>query len=116
MINLPRAEGADERFQALLRPDSRFNPVAGGLAFAEGAVWLPADSSLVWSDIRHNRLWRWSEADGASVLRSLARTLSATGAPCGPATCTGPRLGLMPASSRFSSGLPSRGRPGPRRV
>jgi len=69
MINLPRAEGVDDRFEALLRPDSRFDPVAGGLAFAEGAVWLPADSSLVWSDIRHDRVWRWSQADGASVLR-----------------------------------------------
>ena len=38
MINLPRAEGVDDRFEALLRPGSRFDPVAAQTYVAGIAV------------------------------------------------------------------------------
>ncbi len=69
MTELPRIEAMDGRFEALLRPDSRFELIADGLVFSEGPLWMPEERALVWSDVRTNRMWRWTKEDGASVLR-----------------------------------------------
>ena len=69
MTELPRIEAMDGRFEALLRPDSRFELIADGLVFAEGPLWMPEDEALVWSDVRADRMWRWTKEGGASVLR-----------------------------------------------
>ena len=38
--------------------------------FTEGPVWRPATDDLLFSDIPANTIYRWTEADGASVFRS----------------------------------------------
>ncbi|MCY4526878.1 MAG: SMP-30/gluconolactonase/LRE family protein, partial [Anaerolineaceae bacterium] len=58
----------DERFKALLLPDSRLQHLADGCIWAEGPVWLP-DDSVVWSDIPNNRMLRWSAARGVETFR-----------------------------------------------
>ncbi len=58
----------DERFRALLLPDSRLEKLADGCIWAEGPVWLP-DDSVVWSDIPNNRMLRWSAAAGVETFR-----------------------------------------------
>lgn len=56
----------DERFRALLRPDSKLVHLAGGGTWTEGPVYLAEDDAVVWSDIPGNRLLRYSERDGVS--------------------------------------------------
>ena len=58
----------DERFRALLMPESRLEHLAEGCIWAEGPVWL-ADDSVVWSDIPNNRMLRWSAAAGLETFR-----------------------------------------------
>lgn len=54
----------DDRFRALLLPDSRLEKLADGCIWAEGPVYFPA-GYVVWSDIPNNRMLRWNESDGS---------------------------------------------------
>ncbi|MEZ4669584.1 MAG: SMP-30/gluconolactonase/LRE family protein [Anaerolineae bacterium] len=58
----------DDRFKALLLPDSKLEKLADGCIWAEGPVEL-ADGSIVWSDIPNNRMLRWSVTEGVSTFR-----------------------------------------------
>lgn len=55
-----------QRFEALLRPDSRLVQLATGGVWCEGPVYFHEDDSVIWSDIPGNRLLRYSRADGLS--------------------------------------------------
>jgi len=54
-------------FEALLRPGAVLRRLATGCVWAEGPVWLPADGSVLWSDIPNDRLLRW-HPDGRVAL------------------------------------------------
>lgn len=58
----------DDRFKALLLPESRLERLASGCIWSEGPVEM-ADGSIVWSDIPNNRMLRWSEGEGLSTFR-----------------------------------------------
>ena len=58
----------DQRFRALLKPDSRLQKLATEATWSEGPVYLAQDDSLIWSDIPGNRLLRWSAQEGVSVV------------------------------------------------
>ncbi len=62
-------ETADPRFDDLIIPGARLRHLADGCIWAEGPVWMPDSSSLVWSDIPNNRMQAWSEASGATTFR-----------------------------------------------
>lgn len=69
-----RIEVFSDEFERLLGSKRELTQVATGMAFCEGTHWVKsADGQpggyLVWSDIPNNRIMRWSERDGASVLR-----------------------------------------------
>ncbi|MFN8521430.1 MAG: SMP-30/gluconolactonase/LRE family protein [Chloroflexota bacterium] len=49
----------DQSFEALLRPGAVLRRLATGCVWAEGPVWLPADGSVLWSDIPNDRVLRW---------------------------------------------------------
>jgi gluconolactonase len=57
----------DPSFHGLVPPGSRLEHLMGGAAWAEGPVWLPADGSVLWSDIPNNRVLRWTPDDGSGV-------------------------------------------------
>jgi len=59
----------DDAFRDLVDFDADLVKLADGCIWAEGPVWIPAESALVWSDVRSNREWRWTAADGAAVFR-----------------------------------------------
>lgn len=59
----------DERMSLLLHPDALLQKIAGGVVWSEGPVYIREDDSVIWSDAHGNRLLRWSETDGVSVLR-----------------------------------------------
>lgn len=60
----------DRRFEALLLPGQRVQKLATGTIWAEGPVWVPAEGCLLWSDVRGNRMLRWSEGRGTTVFRN----------------------------------------------
>ncbi|WP_340614399.1 SMP-30/gluconolactonase/LRE family protein [Xenorhabdus thailandensis] len=37
--------------------------------WAEGPVWLPTENAIIFSDVKGNKMFRWSENDGVSVWR-----------------------------------------------
>ena len=56
----------DPRFDALVPADAQIEKLADGYVFTEGPVWDRAQSRLLFSDVRGNGVYQWSEADGAS--------------------------------------------------
>jgi gluconolactonase len=59
----------DGRARDLLPEGAELEQVATGFRFTEGPLWDPRTGSLLFSDIPANRIYRWSEAAGAEVLR-----------------------------------------------
>ncbi|MEG4107924.1 SMP-30/gluconolactonase/LRE family protein [Microcoleus sp. S13_C5] len=59
----------DDRLHSLVRPDASLQKLATDTVHSEGPVYFHEDDSLVWSDAHGNRLLRWSNPDGVSVLR-----------------------------------------------
>ncbi len=55
---------------SLLAPGAKVVKLAGGMKFTEGAVWLPQQKKLVFSDIPNSKLMQWSAADGLSEFRA----------------------------------------------
>ncbi len=43
--------------------------IADGLVFTEGPVWLPAENALLFSDVRGNTLYRWTEKEDLETFR-----------------------------------------------
>jgi gluconolactonase len=58
----------DERFERLVPADAWIEALAGGAVWAEGPVYLPDEDAVVWSDVRRDRVLRWSAVDGVSEL------------------------------------------------
>ena len=56
----------DPRFDALVSADARIEKLADGFAFTEGPVWDRAGGRLLFSDVRGNGVYQWTEADGTS--------------------------------------------------
>src|SRR4028118_2290796 len=52
---------------ALVPPGARVEKLADGFTWAEGPVWIRDGGYLLFSDVPANRMYRWSQADGASV-------------------------------------------------
>ena len=57
----------DPRVDALVPPDARIEKLAEGFSFIEGPVWIRSESRLLFSDVRGNEIYQWTEADGASA-------------------------------------------------
>lgn len=51
----------------LTRPDSVLKRLASPAVWAEGPVWLPAEDAVIFSDVKGNRMFRWSR-DGSVML------------------------------------------------
>ena len=56
----------DPRIDALIPTDARLEKLAEGFNFAEGPVWDRQNGRLLFSDVRGNEIYQWTEADGAS--------------------------------------------------
>ena len=51
--------------QSSIFQPSTFTQIATGFGFTEGPVWSSTDSSLYFSDITGNTIYKWNEIDGA---------------------------------------------------
>jgi gluconolactonase len=58
----------DDRFERLVPADSPAERLAGGAIWAEGPVYVPDDDSVIWSDVRSDRVHRWTEGGGDRTL------------------------------------------------
>ncbi len=56
----------DPRVEALVPSDATIEKLAEGFTFIEGPVWDRSESRLLFSDVRGNTIYQWTEADGAS--------------------------------------------------
>ena len=59
----------DPRLRDVIDENAALEQLAGDFRFTEGPIWHPLEKHLTFSDIPGNRLHRWSEAGGVSVLR-----------------------------------------------
>lgn len=49
-------------FLDLFAPDAAPQRLAGGLTWTEGPVYMPARGAVIFSDVRQNRTWAWTDA------------------------------------------------------
>jgi sugar lactone lactonase YvrE len=59
----------DARLEALVDPAATAEKIAGGCIFTEGPVWSHRDSTLIFSDVRGDTMYRWTEAGGQEIIR-----------------------------------------------
>jgi gluconolactonase len=59
----------DARLVGLVDPAASAEKIAAGCIFTEGPVWNRRDNSLIFSDVRGDTMYRWSEAGGQAILR-----------------------------------------------
>ena len=57
----------DPRLDALVPADATIEKLADGFVFTEGPVWLSRESRLLFSDVRDNTIYQWTETEGVSV-------------------------------------------------
>ena len=58
----------DPRVDALVPTNARIEKLVEGFTFIEGPVWDRSQSRLLFSDVRGNEIYQWTEADGASTV------------------------------------------------
>ncbi len=56
----------DPRFDAIVPTAARIEKIADGFMFTEGPVWIRAESRLLFSDVRGNTIYQWTEREGSS--------------------------------------------------
>ena len=58
-------ESHDPQFDKLVPPTTKIEIIGEGFSWIEGPLWLPSENCLVFSNIPPNKLWKWTEKDGA---------------------------------------------------
>ncbi len=53
----------------VIEQDAELEELATGFKFIEGPIWHPYEKHLSFSDIKGNKLYRWREQEGISILR-----------------------------------------------
>jgi len=60
-------ERLDASLNQLIPEDAKIEVLAEGFTWSEGPVWVPALSSVLYSDVPNNVIYKWNETDGNSV-------------------------------------------------
>ena len=60
----------DERFEPLVPSSARIERLAGSAIWAEGPVYLPDGDAVIWSDVRGDRVHRWTVSGGDTTLHA----------------------------------------------
>jgi gluconolactonase len=64
----------DERLRDLVDIDVEPKCIASGYRFTEGPVWNREDNALIFVDTRAHTILRWTEQDGATVIRENSKS------------------------------------------
>ena len=59
----------DKRITQILDPGQELQQLETGFDFVEGPIWHPGESSLIFSDILGNSIYKWTEKEDTSTLR-----------------------------------------------
>jgi gluconolactonase len=57
------------KFDNIVPKGSKLEKIATGFMFTEGPIWNAAKKTLYFSDIPANKMWKWTEANGAELFR-----------------------------------------------
>lgn len=60
-------ERLDSAFNDLIPEEAKIEVLAEGFTWSEGPVWVPATSSVLYSDVPNNVIYKWNEAEGNVV-------------------------------------------------
>ena len=60
-------ERLDAALDTLIAPEAKIEKLAEGFSWAEGPVWVPAKSALLFSDVPQNRVYRWKSGEGITT-------------------------------------------------
>lgn len=69
-MTMLKTEIYDERFHTLVGSKFQLEELFSNAVWAEGPVWLPQQQAVVFSDVKGNTMYRWTEQNGTQVLRS----------------------------------------------
>ena len=61
-------ESFDPAFATLVAADAVVENLASGFRWSEGPVWDPAQGALLFSDVPENRVYRWKDGAGITIL------------------------------------------------
>jgi gluconolactonase len=64
-----RFDARDSEFWDIVAEEADFETIASGFVITEGVVWHPRDHYLVFSDIPSSTVYKWTPADGLTLLR-----------------------------------------------
>jgi gluconolactonase len=59
----------DARLAQVIAPEATIEAIVTGLTITEGTIWHPRDNYLIFSDLGTGTIHRWTQAEGASVIR-----------------------------------------------
>ena len=62
-----KVEAADPAFNALVNKDAKAEVIATGIMWSEGPVWVESHKMLLFSEVRNNTVYKWTEAKGKEV-------------------------------------------------
>lgn len=60
-------ERLDPALDQVIDTNARIEIIATGYTWSEGPLWIESEQMLLFSDVPANTVYRWTEADGASV-------------------------------------------------
>lgn len=60
-------EKLDPALDSIIDPDARAEVIATGYSWSEGPLWLDSVQTLLFSDVKENTIYQWTEANGVSV-------------------------------------------------
>lgn len=66
----PNLEIYDERFHRLVGSTFHLEELFADAVWAEGPAWLPQQNALIFSDVKANKMYRWTEENGTQIFRS----------------------------------------------
>jgi gluconolactonase len=60
-------EKMDPAFDAIVNPDASIEIIGEGYRWSEGPVWVASENMLLFSDVPHNVIHKWTEQGGVEV-------------------------------------------------
>lgn len=62
-----RVEAVDPSFNKLVNKDAKAEVIATGIMWSEGPLWVESHKMLLFSEVRNNTVYKWTEAKGKEV-------------------------------------------------
>ena len=60
-------ERLDNSLDAIIPKDAKIEHIATGLTWAEGPLWVASEKMLLCSDVKMDKIYKWTEEEGISV-------------------------------------------------